>query len=73
MDNLTEEQINYFRAFGFIVVRGFITDVELLRREAEVAIRDATGDLFHTSEGGGMEGHYTRYEREDAALSRSGY
>jgi hypothetical protein len=70
IDNLTAEQISYFRAFGFIVLRGLITDVDLLRREAEATIRDATGALFRTNiKGGGIEGHYIPATNEKTPCS----
>jgi hypothetical protein len=39
---LTTGQVDHFRTFGFIVLRGYLADrVRALRAEADAAIRDA--------------------------------
>jgi Phytanoyl-CoA dioxygenase (PhyH) len=62
----------FFAAFGYVVLRGALTPVEVdaLRREADGAIRDATGPWYRRRiAGGGIEGHYVPATCEHTPLS----
>lgn len=51
----------HFRAFGFVVLRGALSDDETtaLTREGDRAVRDATGNRYLVDDGqGGISGHY---------------
>ena len=51
----------HFRAFGFVVLRGALSDDEAtaLAREADRAVRDATGNRYLIDDDqGGITGHY---------------
>jgi len=55
------DQRAHFDTFGFVVLRGALTDGEVtrLRAEGDRAIRDATGAHYRVDIGlGGMTGHY---------------
>lgn len=56
---LTTGQVDYFRTFGFIVLRGCLADrVRALRAETDAAIRDAYAATYDERVFGGISGHY---------------
>jgi hypothetical protein len=62
----------FFAAFGYVILRSALTPVEVdsLRREADGAIRDATGPWYRRrTPGGGIEGHYVPATCEHTPLS----
>jgi hypothetical protein len=56
---LTTDQVDSFRTFGFVVLRGFLADrVATLRAETDAAIRDAYGATYEERIIDGISGHY---------------
>ena len=56
---LTIGQVDYFRTFGFVVLRGYLADpVSTLRAEADTAIRDAYAATYNERVFDGISGHY---------------
>ena len=56
---LTTGQVDHFRTFGFIVLRGYLADrVSALRAEADAAIRDAYAATYDVRVIDGISGHY---------------
>jgi hypothetical protein len=56
---LTTTQVDHFRTFGFIVLRGYLADrVAALRAEADAAIRDAYAASYDERVIDGISGHY---------------
>lgn len=55
----TAGQVDIFRTFGFVVLRGFLADrVALLRAETDAAIRDAYSATYEERVMDGISGHY---------------
>jgi len=61
---LTDAQIDHFRTFGFLVLRGYLDECETaaLADELDRAHRDAFGARYdeRPDNDGGMSGHYLR-------------
>jgi hypothetical protein len=56
---LTTGQVDYFRTFGFVVLRGFLADrAAVLRAETDAAIRDAYAASYDERVVDGISGHY---------------
>jgi Phytanoyl-CoA dioxygenase (PhyH) len=56
---LTTGQVDHFRTFGFIVLRGYLADrVTALRAETDAAIRDAYAATYDERVIDGISGHY---------------
>ena len=56
---LTAGQIDHFRTFGFVVLRGFLADhARALRAETDAAIRDAYAATYDQRVIDGISGHY---------------
>jgi Phytanoyl-CoA dioxygenase (PhyH) len=56
---LTTGQVDHFRTFGFIVLRGHLADrVRALRAETDAAIRDAYAASYDQRVFDGISGHY---------------
>ena len=56
---LTADQVDHFRTFGFVVLRGYLADrTGALRAEADAAIRDAYAATYHERVIDGISGHY---------------
>ena len=56
---LTIAQVDHFRTFGFIVLRGYLADrAATLRAEADAAIRDAYAATYDERVFDGISGHY---------------
>src|SRR5207245_1860792 len=56
---LTTSHIDHFRTFGFVVLRGYLTDrTAALRAEADAAIRDAYAASYDERVIDGISGHY---------------
>jgi hypothetical protein len=56
---LTDGQIDYFRTFGFVVLRGFLSDrAGVLRAETDAAVRDAYAATYDQRVIDGISGHY---------------
>jgi len=56
---LTTDQVDRFRTFGFIVLRGYLADrIGVLRTETDAAIRDAYAATCHERVIDGISGHY---------------
>ena len=56
---LTTDQVDHFRAFGFIVLGGYLADrIGVLCAEADAAIRDAYATTYHERVIDGISGHY---------------
>jgi hypothetical protein len=56
---LTTGQVDYFRTFGFIVLRGYLAGrVRALRAETDAAIRDAYTATYDERVFDGISGHY---------------
>ena len=56
---LTTGQVDHFRTFGFIVLRGYLADsVSVLRAEVDAAIRDAYAATYDERVFDGISGHY---------------
>ncbi|HET9971553.1 MAG TPA: phytanoyl-CoA dioxygenase family protein [Streptosporangiaceae bacterium] len=56
---LTTSQVDHFRTFGFIVLRGYLADrISALRAETDAAIRDAYAATYDERVIDGISGHY---------------
>jgi hypothetical protein len=56
---LTTDQVDHFRTFGFVVLRGCLADrIGVLCAEADAAIRDAYATTYHERVIDGISGHY---------------
>jgi hypothetical protein len=45
---LTTDQVDHFRTFGFVVLRGYLADrTSALRTEADATLRDAYSTIYH--------------------------
>jgi hypothetical protein len=56
---LTTDQVDHFRTFGFVVLRGHLADrAAALRTEVDAAIRDAYAATYHERVIDGISGHY---------------
>ncbi|MGH3294438.1 MAG: phytanoyl-CoA dioxygenase family protein, partial [Trebonia sp.] len=56
---LNTDQVDYFRTFGFAVLRGYLADrISVLRAEADAAVRDAYAATHHERIVDGISGHY---------------
>jgi hypothetical protein len=58
---VTDQQLDHYRTFGFVVLRGYLDQRETaaLGKELDGALRDAFGAHFHRRPClGGIEGHY---------------
>jgi hypothetical protein len=56
---LTTGQVDHFRTFGFVVLRGYLADrIGTLRAEADAAIRDAYAATYDERVFDGISGHY---------------
>ena len=56
---LTTGQVDHFRTFGCVVLRGYLADrVSALRAEADTAIRDAYAASYDERVFDGISGHY---------------
>jgi Phytanoyl-CoA dioxygenase (PhyH) len=58
---VTDQQVDHYRTFGFVVLRGYLDQRETaaLSKELDSALRDAFGAHFHQRPRlGGIEGHY---------------
>jgi hypothetical protein len=56
---LTTDQVDHFRTFGFVVLRGYLADrISVLRAEADAAVRDAYASTYHERVIDGISGHY---------------
>jgi Phytanoyl-CoA dioxygenase (PhyH) len=56
---LTSGQVDHFRTFGFIMLRGHLADrIRALRAEADAAIRDAYAATYDERVFDGISGHY---------------
>jgi Phytanoyl-CoA dioxygenase (PhyH) len=56
---LTTGQVDHFRIFGFVVLRGYLADrIAVLRAETDAAIRDAYAATYHERVIDGISGHY---------------
>jgi hypothetical protein len=58
---VTDQQVDHYRTFGFVVLRGYLNQRETaaLGQELDGALRDAFGAHFHQRPSmGGIEGHY---------------
>jgi hypothetical protein len=56
---LTTGQIDYFRTFGFVMLRGFLSDhARALRAETGAAVRDAYAATYDQRVIDGISGHY---------------
>jgi len=56
---LTVAQLEHFRTFGFVVLRGFLADrSDALRAEVDAAIRDAYAATYDERVIDGISGHY---------------
>ncbi|MGH3254319.1 MAG: hypothetical protein ACRDOU_02765 [Streptosporangiaceae bacterium] len=55
----TTGQVDHFRTFGFVVLRGFLADrAGVLRAETDAAIRDAYAATYDERVIDGISGHY---------------
>ncbi len=70
---LAAQQVEHYRLFGFVVLRGYLEDVAMaLRAEVEQALREAYGERFDDRIGdGGIEGHYLPMMADRTPISRS--
>ena len=56
---LTTDQVDHFRTFGFVVLRGYLTgQADALRAEVDAAIGDAYAATYHERVIDGISGHY---------------
>jgi hypothetical protein len=56
---LTTDQVDHFRTFGFVVLRGHLAGrAAALRTEVDAAIRDAYAATYHERVIDGISGHY---------------
>ena len=56
---LTTAQVDHYRTFGFVILRGYLTDrAAALRAEADAAIRDAYAATYDERASDGISGHY---------------
>jgi hypothetical protein len=56
---LTTDQVDHFRTFGFVVLRGYLDDrTGALCAEADAAVRDAYTATYHERVIDGISGHY---------------
>jgi Phytanoyl-CoA dioxygenase (PhyH) len=56
---LTTDQVDHFRTFGFVVLRGYLADRAVtLRAEVDAVIRDAYAATCHERVIDGISGHY---------------
>jgi Phytanoyl-CoA dioxygenase (PhyH) len=56
---LTTGQVDHFRTFGFVVLRGYLADrTGALRAETDAALRDAYAATYHERVIDGISGHY---------------
>jgi Phytanoyl-CoA dioxygenase (PhyH) len=58
---VTDQQVDHYRTFGFVVLRGYLDqrEIAVLTREVDRALRDGFGAHFHQRPAtGGIEGHY---------------
>lgn len=71
---LTQKQVDYFRTFGLLVLRGHLDAevTEALSAEVDFVLRDALGARFdERDEEDGITGHYVPVTSQRAPLSRS--
>src|SRR5437879_2516730 len=56
---LTTDQVDHFRTFGFVVLRGYLADrTSALRAEADATLRDAYATIYHERIVDGISRHY---------------
>jgi hypothetical protein len=56
---LTTAQVDHFRTFGFVILRGYLADrAAALRTEVDAAIRDAYAASYDERVSNGISGHY---------------
>jgi hypothetical protein len=56
---LTTDQVDHFRTFGLVILRGYLADrTGALHAEADAALRDAYAATYHERVVDGISGHY---------------
>jgi hypothetical protein len=71
---LTSQQIEHFRCFGYVVLRGWLEPAlnTMLHRETTQSIQDGYGSFFgKRTNDGGIEGHYIAMMADRTAVSQS--
>jgi hypothetical protein len=70
---LTQHQIDYFRAFGFVALPGLLgpNRTKLLSAEVDAAIRDAYAATYDERVIDGISGHYLRMASRLTPISAS--